>query len=214
MADWTIGITVIVLIIIVAVTVLGFTGTIQTIKLTGTCQFPNAVCNMGKMLGIPDFFLTNRNFMFYFLMPLGAIGAIVYGFLDRMHLFRNTTVNVSIAIFIALASVPTQVLTMLAATMLTILGTYAVGAFVVVFVVGVFLIVRGTISQVGVNYAPIKHQLQAQIDFLQGKIDKINNSDKSPAAKLAEVEPLERLLKELEGQAEALNIRRAVEKKK
>jgi len=209
MADWVTIVAIIIVVVIVAVTALGFSGKIRTEQLTGKCQFSSGVCNVGKMLGIPDFFLTNRNFMFYFLMPLGAIGAIVYGFLDRIHLFRNQAVNVSIAIFIALASIPTQVLTMLAATMLTLLGTYAVGAFVVVFVFGVLIVSVGTIRSARNVFTPTIAALNSEIDYLQGELDKL----KPTVINLEERQRLMHKIAQLKAEAAGIKIVEKAEKK-
>lgn len=214
MVDWVALVAGIVAGVIVLVTVLGFTGSIRTQPLTGECKFSSWVCNVGKMLGVPNFFLTSNGFIFYFLMPLGAIGTIIYGFLDRIRLFRHP-VNVTLSVFIALICVPTQVLTMLAATMLALMGTYAVGAFVVVFVVGVALIVGGTISRVGAEYAPLKHQLQSHIDYLKAKIESVGNDTKKPLdERMAEVEILQRMLNQDQGKLDAIDLKKTVESKK
>jgi len=174
MVDWAIFAAVVIVVIIVAATVGAAIGSIKTKPLEGKCQFSPAVCGWGRTLGIPDFFLSNRNFIFYFLMPVGAIGAIVYGFLDRIGLFYNKAVKVSIAVFIALACIPTQVITLLAATLLTILGGYAVAAFVVVFVVGVVLVSATTLG--GLKARNIKDTAKAveeakKISFNKEKLE-------------------------------------------
>jgi hypothetical protein len=161
--------------VLVVVTVLGFTGVIPTPPMTGKCEFPNMVCRWGKMFGIPDFFLSNRNFIFYFLMPLGALGTIVYGFLTELRLFHNTKVHVLLSVFITLTCIPTQVISMLAATMLTILGAYSVGAFVVVFGVGVFIVSKGTLYDTRRRYKVFEVDLEKKMREIDTKIDRLHD---------------------------------------
>lgn len=160
---------------LVAVTILGFTGVIPTPPMTGTCAFPDMVCRWGKMFGIPDFFLSNRNFIFYFLMPLGALGTIIYGFLSTLRLFGSTRVTVLLSIFITLICVPTQVISMLAATLLTILGTWAVGAFVVVFGLGIFLVSKGTLYNIRGTYGVFEADMSKKIAEMNRKIAELRD---------------------------------------
>jgi len=175
MTETSTTLTIILVIVLVVVTILGFTGVIPTPKLTGTCAFTPMICRWGKMFGIPDFFLTNRNFIFYFLMPLGAIGTIVYGFLNELRLFHNEKVRILLSIFITLTCIPTQVVTMLTATMLTILGAYSVGAFVVVFGVGVYIVSKGTLYNVRGSYRVFEVDLEKKMREIDTKIDRFHD---------------------------------------
>ena len=160
---------------LVVFVILGFTGVIPTPPLVGKCEFTSMICRWGKMFGIPDFFLTNRNFIFYFLMPLGAIGTILYGFLERLGLFYSRKVNVLLSVFITLICIPTQVISLLAATMLSILGAWAVGAFAVVFGVGIFLVSKGTLYNVRGRYGVFEADMGKKIVEINRKIKELND---------------------------------------
>ncbi len=165
--------------------ILGFTGVIPPKSLEGgTCEFSQGVCTVFTALGTPDWFLSSRNFYWYFLAPIGVICVVVYGFLDTLRLFRNNTVNLLLAIFIAFISIPTNVFTTFVATLMTVLGTYAVSAFFIVFVMGVFFISYGVITETRYEnvWKPRIKVIDEKIKILEDNLKKMEGD---PAATTA-----------------------------
>ncbi len=194
--------------IVAVLIIVGLTGVITPMKLEGgTCQFSDAVCGVFHALGTPDWFLSSKNFYWYFLAPIAVIGVVVYGFLDTLRLFRNRTVNILLAIFIALISIPTNVFTTFVATLMAILGTYSVSAFFIVFVVGVFFISAGTIRRVRGEFTPGLESLENKIRYKQDELRRLESSDlprTNPVAYARRIKEINEELRDYESQKDAI----------
>lgn len=126
-----------------------FLATIVVLSNLVVAQFPFGnypgwnvdVSYIASILGISDStWLTLPKFIYNLLIPFIAIWAIVLGMMRAIGIFRNQSgLETIIAFTISFATLPSGVFVSIVSVMLGLLGIYAVGAFFVLFIVGVWL---------------------------------------------------------------------------
>jgi len=107
----------------------------------GDCDLPDNVCEFAAKLGFPRGWLSTEKFIWYSILPLLGIWLIIYGFLDRIKIFKGA-ISALLAFVMAFSTIPLGFFVILVATLFSIMGTYAVFMFVALFVIGLIFFFR------------------------------------------------------------------------
>jgi len=107
----------------------------------GDCDLPDSVCDFAAKLGFPRGWLSTEKFIWYSILPLLGIWLIVYGFLDRIKIFKGA-ISALLAFVMAFSTIPLGFFVILVATLFSIMGTYAVFMFVALFIIGLIFFFR------------------------------------------------------------------------
>jgi len=109
------------------------------------CDLGTIVCNVGAALGFPENWLNSKTFLWYSFIPLMGIWLIIFGFLDRIHIFRRNSINGLLSFLIAFSMVPLGVFVIVVSILFSIMGMYSVILFVGLFFIGTFYFAKGYI---------------------------------------------------------------------
>jgi hypothetical protein len=127
--------------------------------------------------GFPEEWMNIRDMIFYGLIPFLGIFVIVYGFLDRIRIFRKNKINGFLSFLIAFSTLPMRLFILIVATLFALMGVYSVAIFAVIFMIGVFLFSRARIwtwkNEYG-HYDMARAGVDNQIRLLDDRIRKIN----------------------------------------
>lgn len=156
----------IVLIIVVIFSLLGVSGIFGGITVSGdnqelSCNLPGAVCAVGGAIGFPSGWLRTDTFIWYAFIPLLGIAMIIFGFLDRIKIFRGS-INGVLATLIAFSMIPLGIFVLIVAFIFGILGIYSVALFVGLFIAGTYLYSRGLITGWRAVYGAYDRAIAAQ----------------------------------------------------
>jgi len=123
--------------------VLGVSGIFETEipSLGEECDLPDAVCSFGTLVGFPKGWLNTKTFLWYSLIPILGIWLIIFGFLDRIRIFRKG-INSVLSFLIAFSTVPLGFFVILVSTIFAIMGVYSVILFFILFIIGTGFFVR------------------------------------------------------------------------
>lgn len=92
--------------------------------------------------GIPADWLYVPAMIYLFFVPFLGIFVIVYGFLSEMNIFPGVPrVNIILALLFAFATIPIGAFVKLVSLMFAVLGIYSVGAFGLLFFLGVIYVI-------------------------------------------------------------------------
>jgi len=130
------------------------------------------------VFGFPEEWLNTNNIIFYGIIPFAAVWIIIFGFLDRIRIFKRTSLNGFLSFLIAFSTLPMRLFILIVATVFAIMGVYSVAIFAVIFMVGVFLFSRGMIwtwkREYG-HYDMAVAGVDKQMDLLKERIRKIDD---------------------------------------
>ena len=133
------------IIVLVLIGILGSAGVFSA-PLPGAGQYEcnlGFFCNVGVALGFPKEWLNTQTFLWYSLIPLLGIWLIIYGFLDRIHIFGKNALNGLLSFLIAFSMVPLQVFVIIVSILFSIMGIYSVVLFVILFFMGTGFLAHG-----------------------------------------------------------------------
>jgi len=82
-------------------------------------------------LGIPGL-------IYHLLIPMAAVFVIVYGFLEKINIFDNKTINIVLTIIIGLTSLYSGIFFIIIEWMFRFMGLFSVAIFGLMFVLGVW----------------------------------------------------------------------------
>ena len=122
---------------------LGVSGVFET-EIPGAekeCDLPDAVCSFGTLVGFPKGWLNTSTFLWYSLIPILGIWLIIFGFLDRIRIFKKS-INGILSFLIAFSTVPLGFFVILVSTLFAIMGVYSVILFFILFIIGTGFFVR------------------------------------------------------------------------
>jgi uncharacterized membrane protein len=136
------------IIILFIVIILGLSGVFSATLPGGgtTCNLPSVVCAIGTTLGFPEQWLNTTTFLWYSFIPLMGIWLIIFGFLDRIKIFKRSSINGILSFLIAFSMIPLGIFVMVVSILFSIMGVYSVVLFVALFFIGVYLYSRGLIG--------------------------------------------------------------------
>jgi len=154
--------------------------------------------------GFPEEWFNPKSIIFYGFIPFLAIWVIIYGFLDRIRIFRRKKLNGFLSFLIAFSTLPMRLFILIVVTLFAIMGVYSVAIFAVIFMIGVFLFSRGMIwtwkKEFG-HYDMAVAGVDDQINFLRDRVIKIEQEinrikenphfNRTDMATLSELEDLE-----------------------
>jgi hypothetical protein len=126
--------------IMIIIMLLGLSGVFEA-KMPGAgkkCNLPDLVCGIGTAIGFPEEWLNTKTFLWYSIIPILGIWLIIYGFLDRIRIFRSAISGV-LAFLIAFSTVPLGIFVIIVATMFSIMGVYSVILFFGLFIIGTIM---------------------------------------------------------------------------
>jgi len=106
------------------------------------CNFPDVVCGLGQAIGIPDGWMRTDTFIWYMIIPVAGIWMIIYGFLDRIRIFKSS-ISAVLAFLIAFSMIPLGIFVLIVSIIFSIMGIYSVILFFILFIVGTLLYARG-----------------------------------------------------------------------
>jgi len=107
------------------------------------CTFPSYVCNAFDKIGMPSGLLNSQLIIWYCILPLLGIAFVVYGFLDTIRIFNSKFINGALSVIVAAVTIPLGLFLVIVSTLFAMMGVYAVGAFVLLFFVGVGFVASG-----------------------------------------------------------------------
>jgi hypothetical protein len=108
---------------------------------TGKCNF-DGFCGFFIALGFPECWLQTNTFIWYAFLPLAAVWMIIFGFLDRVRIFK-ASINAALAFLIAFSMIPLGVFVLIISFVFGIMGIYSTFLFVILFFAGTALYSRG-----------------------------------------------------------------------
>lgn len=106
------------------------------------CTFPEFVCGFGIAIGIPEGWLRSDTIIWYMLIPIAGIWMIIYGFLDRINIFREA-ISAVLAFLIAFSMIPLGIFVLIVSLIFSFIGIYSVILFFALFIIGTVLYSRG-----------------------------------------------------------------------
>lgn len=141
MVDFVTIMTGILIFFLILVIILGFTGVVPVIIGEEECNMPSHVCNLGRLVGFPEPWLRYERFLWYGIIPITGMTLIIYGFISRLGIFGHgrTKLNIALSFIIAVSTIPMGAFTIIVGVMFGILGVYATGIFVGLFIFGMIL---------------------------------------------------------------------------
>jgi len=142
-----------------------------------TCDLGTIVCTVGSALGFPAKWLNSSTFLWYSFTPLMGVWLIIFGFLDRIHIFRRNSINGLLSFLIAFSTIPLGVFVIIVSILFSIMGMYSVILFVGLFFIGTYYFAKGYIrgwKRVTQSYDKAITAEQKVIDKYQTAIDDIN----------------------------------------
>ena len=156
------------------------------------------------VFGFPEEWLNTKNMIFYGLIPFLGIFVIIYGFLDRIRIFRRKKLNGLLSFLIAFSTLPMRLFILIVVTLFAIMGVYSVAIFAIIFMIGVFLFSRGMIwtwkKEFG-HYDMAVAGVDDQINLLRDRVIKIEQQinkikddphyNRTDIATISELEDLE-----------------------
>lgn len=126
---------------LIFIIILGFIGAVPVIIGEEECNMPSHVCNLGRLVGFPEPWLRYERFLWYGIIPIAGMTLIIYGFISRLGIFGHgrTKLNAALSFIIAFSTIPMGAFTIIVAVMFGILGVYATGIFIGLFIFGMIL---------------------------------------------------------------------------
>jgi len=180
MVDKTAAAILVVMFIVLLISILGVTGVFSSFGGFGggdanekPCNLPGTVCAFGSLIGFPQGWLRTDTFIWYCFIPLTGVWMIVFGFLDRIKIFKGS-INAVLSFLIAFSMIPLGIFVILVSLLFSIMGTYSTFLFVGLFFIGTILYSRGLIFGWRGQFGSYAQSLAAQ-EKLKGELDnKIN----------------------------------------
>jgi len=166
-------------IILFIIIILGVSG-ILTAPLPGAGTECNLglVCPIGAALGFPQEWLNTKTFLWYSFIPIMGIWFIIFGFLDRIHIFRRASINGILSFLIAFSMIPLGLFVIIVSILFSIMGIYSVILFVGLFFIGTYLYARGLVGAWKGVYGGYQKAISAQDSIIakaQGDVAKLQN---------------------------------------
>jgi hypothetical protein len=180
MVDKTAAGMLVVMLIVLIISILGVTGVFSGFGGFGggdvtekPCNLPGVVCAFGSAIGFPQGWLRTDTFIWYCFIPLTGVWMIIFGFLDRIKIFKGS-INAVLSFLIAFSMIPLGIFVILVSLLFGIMGTYSTFLFVGLFFVGTILYSKGLIFGWRGQFGSYAQSLLAQ-EKLKGELDnKIN----------------------------------------
>jgi hypothetical protein len=174
----------------------------------GECDLPPHVCDFAARMGFPKGWLSSEKFIWYAFLPLMGVWLIIYGFLDRIKIFKGS-ISAVLAFVMAFSTIPLGVFIVLVATLFSIMGTYATFMFVALFIIGTIFFFRARVKgwKAGSIEAEIfdekiqarireKETWEKQTKDIRKEMEELTKKAKSQEIQLAEYEALMTELRE------------------
>ncbi len=172
--------------ILLIIMILGFSGVFTTpvvMPEDAECNLPVAVCGFGNAIGFPDAWLRTDTFLWYCFIPMAGVWMIVYGFLERIRIFK-TSISGVLAFLIAFSMVPLGIFVLIVSILFSFIGIYSIILFFALFIIGTLMYSRGLFRSWKDLYksydtaidrcdGPIK-EAEKQINDLNIEIDRAN----------------------------------------
>jgi hypothetical protein len=196
MVDKTAAAMIVVMVVILIISLLGFTGVFSGFGGFGggdvnekPCNLPGAVCSFGAAIGFPAGWLRTDTFIWYCFIPLAGVWMIIFGFLDKIRIFKGS-INAVLSFLIAFSMIPLGIFVLIVALLFSIMGVYSVFLFVGLFFIGTILYSRGLIGGWKYAYGGVKGSYEKSIS----KEDKVIANAMGEVARLkAEMKDAENL---------------------
>ena len=111
-----------------------------------TTPMPSYMAPIFRGLGFPADWLYFPAFIYYAIIPMAGVVLILYGFLDRLMIFREPNVNVLLAIFMGLSTIPMGAFVSTVALLFGFVGVYATIIFGILMVAGIGFVGSGLLG--------------------------------------------------------------------
>jgi hypothetical protein len=167
MVDKTAAAMIVVMVVILIISLLGFTGVFSGFGGFGggdvtekPCNLPGAVCSFGAAIGFPAGWLRTDTFIWYCFIPLAGVWMIIFGFLDKIRIFKGS-INAVLSFLIAFSMIPLGIFVLIVSLLFSIMGVYSVFLFVGLFFIGTILYSRGLIGAWRGIYGGFEKEIQA-----------------------------------------------------
>jgi len=187
MVDKTAAGMLVVMLIVLIISILGVTGVFSGFGGFGggdvtekPCNLPGIVCAFGSAIGFPQGWLRTDTFIWYCFIPLTGVWMIIFGFLDRIKIFKGS-INAVLSFLIAFSMIPLGIFVILVSLLFGIMGTYSTFLFVGLFFVGTILYSKGLIfgwrgqfgsyAQARLAQEKLKGELDNRINVLQNELN-------------------------------------------
>lgn len=130
------------------------------------CNLPDAVCGLGTAIGFPEEWLNTKTFLWYSIIPILGMWLIIYGFLDRIRIFRSA-ISGLLAFLIAFSTVPLGIFVIIVSILFSIMGIYSVVLFFTLFIIGTIMFSIGKYrGWKGIFLESYKKSIDSQNDLL------------------------------------------------
>jgi hypothetical protein len=126
-------------------------------------------CPLGIAIGFPEGWLRTDTFIWYCFIPLTGVWMIIFGFLDRIRIFKGS-INAVLGFLIAFSMVPLGIFVIIVTLLFNVMGVYSVVMFMILFFVGTYLYSRGLMFGWRGQYGSYAQSLLAQ-EKLKGELD-------------------------------------------
>jgi len=188
MVDKTAAAMIVVMLVILIISLLGVSGVFSgggeiptdPAECSGKCSFNSAICGFFTTLGFPECWLQTSTFIWYAFIPVTAIWMIIFGFLDRIRIFKGS-INAVLAFLIAFSTIPLGVFVLIVSFMFGIMGIYSVGLFMGLFFVGTILYSRGLIGAWRGVYGGFEQEIKKEEASLSNAMGEVAHLQKEIA---------------------------------
>lgn len=119
---------------------------------TGSCQSNNYACRVADVAGFPRTWLVADMFIWYGIVPLLGMTFIIFGFLDQIKIFDNTSLNFIIALFGSISTIPIGGYAVFVIVMFQSIGQFAVWLFAILVLSGLVLMGASKLTSFGSEY--------------------------------------------------------------
>lgn len=147
---------------------------------TGSCVSNDYACEVADVAGFPRTWLAADMFIWYGIVPLLGMTFIIFGFLDQIKIFDNTSLNFLIALFGSISTIPIGGYAIFVIVMFQSIGQFAVWLFAILAVSGLFLMGVGKLTSFGSTYAAeaIRGLNETYKGLLDRKVKEIRDQEK------------------------------------
>jgi len=181
MVDKTAAAMIVVMLVILIISLLGVTGAYGGLSIGGPadpnikCNIPEAACVFGRAIGFPEGWMRTDTFIWYCFIPLAGVWMIIFGFLDKIRIFKGS-INAVLSFLIAFSMIPLGIFVILVSLLFSIMGVYSVFLFVGLFFIGTILYSRGLIGAWKGVYGGYEKAISSQdklITNLKGEVTRL-----------------------------------------
>jgi hypothetical protein len=181
MVDKSIAAVIVLAIVILIISLVGVSGAFKGFSVGGSAN-PEEQCNLGPAcafgmaIGFPEGWLRTDTFIWYCFIPLAGVWMIIFGFLDRIRIFKGS-INAVLSFLIAFSMIPLGIFVIIVSLLFSIMGVYSVGLFVGLFFIGTIFYSRGLVGAWRGVYGGYEKSISAQdkvISAAKGDVARLN----------------------------------------